>query len=129
MLTWEQINFLKGILTVGRSKTVAGSGRTIPINSELRGILEAYRVWYEANIGSPSPERYMFPHGKSRKWDPSRPISSLQTAWENVRSKAGVKARFHDLRHHADSVIMPTQDRIRFAGPGLRSVWSPSLNV
>ncbi|HYK90509.1 MAG TPA: site-specific integrase [Acidobacteriota bacterium] len=100
-LTWDQINFLKGILRVGRSKTPEGTGRTIPINSELRGILEEYRTWYEANVGPAAPELYLFPGGKNRKWNPLRPISSFKTSWQNVREKAGVKARYHDLRHTA----------------------------
>ena len=100
-LTWERVNFLKGIITVGRSKTAAGTGRTIPINSELRAILEDYRAWYQDKIGAPSPEKYVFPFGKNRQWDPDRPISTFKTVWETVRTKAGVKARFHDLRHTA----------------------------
>lgn len=100
-LIWERIDFLKGIITVGRSKTAAGTGRTIPINSELRAILEGYRAWYEANIGPATPKSYAFPFGKNRQWDPSRPISTFKTAWENVREKAGVSCRFHDLRHTA----------------------------
>jgi integrase len=100
-LTWERIGFLKGILTVGRTKTAAGTGRTIPINSELRAILENYRVWYEANIGPAAPESCVFPYSKNRQWDSTRSLSSFKTAWENVREKAGVKARFHDLRHTA----------------------------
>ena len=100
-LAWERLNFLKGIITVGRSKTAAGTGRTIPINSELRMFLEDYRAWYEEKIGPAAPDRYVFPFGKNRQWDPSRPVSTFKTAWENVRSRAGVKARFHDLRHTA----------------------------
>ena len=100
-LTWERVNFLKGILTVGRSKTAAGTGRTIPINSELRAILEGYRAWYEEKIGPAAPESYVFPFGKNRQWNTSRPISSFKTVWENVREKAKVQARFHDLRHTA----------------------------
>jgi integrase len=100
-LTWERINFLKGILTVGRSKTAAGTGRTIPINSELRQILEEYRDWYQEKVGPASPESYVFPFGKNRQWDPSKPISTFKTVWENIRDKAKVKARFHDLRHTA----------------------------
>jgi integrase len=96
-LTWERINFLEDILTVGRSKTAAGAGRTIPINSELRAILEDYRAWYEEKIGPAKPENYVFPYGKSRQWDPTKPINSFKTAWENVREKAGIKAR-SDIR-------------------------------
>jgi len=100
-LTWERLNFLKGILTVGLSKTAAGTGRTIPINSELRAILEDYRTWYEAKVGPAAPDRFVFPFGKNHQWDPTRPISTFKTVWENVRAKASVKARFHDLRHTA----------------------------
>jgi integrase len=100
-LTWGRINFLKGILTVGRSKTAAGSGRTIPLNSELREILADYKVWYEEKIGPVAPELYVFPFGKNRHYCPSRPMSTLKTAWENVRAKANLKLRFHDLRHTA----------------------------
>ena len=35
------------------------------------------------------------------KYDPKCPISTLKTSWTNVRKKAGVSIRFHDLRHTA----------------------------
>jgi len=98
-LTWERIDFLKGILTVGRSKTAAGTGRTIPINSELRTILEDYRAWNESKIGPATPDRYVFPSCENRQWNPTRPIGSFKTVWKTVRSLAQVKARYHDLRH------------------------------
>lgn len=100
-LLWERINFLKDILTVGKSKTAAGTGRTIPINSELRAMLENYRKWYESKIGPATPDRYVFPSCENRKWDPTRSIGSFKTAWKTVRARAGVKARYHDLRHTA----------------------------
>jgi len=100
-LTWERINFLKDILTVGKSKTAAGTGRTIPINSELRAILQDYRAWYESTIGPVIPGCYVFPSCENRKWDPTRPIGSFKTAWKTVRARANVKARYHDLRHTA----------------------------
>src|SRR4029077_5314174 len=34
-LTWRQIDFLKHVLTVGKSKTAAGTGRTTPLNSAV----------------------------------------------------------------------------------------------
>ena len=36
---WSQIDFVKGILTVGKAKSSAGQGRTIPLNSEIREAL------------------------------------------------------------------------------------------
>jgi len=100
-LRWGQIDFIKNGLVVGRSKTDAGTGRTIPINSELRAVLEAYRNWYKQKVAPPEPDHYVFPFGSNRKWNPSRHITTLKSAWENVRAKAGLKARFHDLRHTA----------------------------
>ena len=71
----------------------------IPINSELRAILEDYRAWYESKIGPATPDRYVFPSCENRKWNPTRPIGTFKTAWKTVRSLAKVKARYHDLRH------------------------------
>ena len=113
-LIWERINFLKGIITVGRSKTAAGTGRTIPINSELREILEGYRAWYENKIGPAKPESHVFPYGKNRPWVTSRPVSSFKTAWENVRERAGVKARFHDLRYFFASVLIENGESAKY---------------
>ena len=100
-LNWGRLDFLRNVLTVGKSKTPAGAGRTIPLNSELREILLGYRDWYQTAIAPASPAHYVFPYGKNRQWDPTRPITTLTTAWEGVRARAGVKARFHDLRHTA----------------------------
>ena len=33
--------------------------------------------------------------------DPTRPVTTIKSAWESVRVAAGVKCRFHDLRHTA----------------------------
>jgi integrase len=100
-LRWGQIDFLKRILTVGKSKTNAGTGRTIPINSELFRVLAEYRAWYEEKVSAVAPDIYVFPFGDCRKYEPKRPISSLKTSWTNVRNKAGLSLRFHDLRHTA----------------------------
>jgi integrase len=45
------------------------------------------------------PEWYVFPFGKPYPQDPTRPITSLKTAWKTVRRKAGVQGRWHDNRH------------------------------
>ncbi len=101
-IRWEQIDFLKRIITVGKSKTKAGTGRTIPINAELSVCLANYKSWYEKNVCIVSPELYVFPFGDCRKYNPLKPISSFKTSWTNVRNKVGLKGiRFHDLRHTA----------------------------
>jgi integrase len=71
------------------------------LTPELRAILESYRSWYEQKVGPAVQDNYVFPFGSNNKWNPSRPITTLKSSWRNIRAKAGLKARFHDLRHTA----------------------------
>ena len=98
-LTWAQINFAKEFLAVGRSKTEGGEGRTIPLNSALLPALTEYVAWYTDKFGKIRPEWYVFPFGKPCPSDPTRPVTTLKTAWTNVRENATVTGRFHDNRH------------------------------
>ncbi len=98
-LTWGQIDFTKGYLTVGRSKTEAGEGRTIPLNSALQASLVEYVAWYKERFGEVRPEWYVFPFGKPRPSDPTKPVTTLKTAWQNLRTNANVSGRWHDNRH------------------------------
>jgi integrase len=98
-LTWEQIDFAKKFLAVGRSKTEAGEGRTIPLNSSLFEVLSDYSAWYKEKFGETRAEWYVFPFGKPSPSDPTRPVTTLKTAWNNVRTNAQVKGRWHDNRH------------------------------
>jgi integrase len=98
-LTWAQIKFAKGYLVVGQSKTEAGEGRTIPLNSSLLPVLREYAVWYREKFGETRPEWYIFPFGKPCPSDPTRPITTFKTAWNNVRKNAKVTGRWHDNRH------------------------------
>jgi integrase len=45
-LTWGQIDFAKKYLAVGLSKTKAGEGRKIPLNSTLLEVFSEYGEWY-----------------------------------------------------------------------------------
>lgn len=98
-LTWNQINLKRGYLTVGKSKTEAGEGRTIPLNSALSATMNEYAEWYQERFSEIKPEWYVFPFGKPRPSDPTRPVTTLKTAWNNVRKNAKVKGRWHDHRH------------------------------
>ena len=98
-LQWKQVDFFKQIFNVGKSKTRAGTGRTIPINSELLKVLADYKHWYEAKVAQEKQDHYVFPWAHSRHYDPKRPLVTFKTAWTNVREKIGVTVRFHDLRH------------------------------
>jgi len=98
-LTWEQVHFTKKFLAVGRSKTEAGEGRTIPLNSSLFEVLSNYAEWYRDKFGETRTEWYVFPFGKPNPSDPTRPVTTLKTAWNNVRKNAKVTGRWHDNRH------------------------------
>ena len=98
-LTWGQIDLVKRYLAVGRSKTEAGEVRTIPLNSVLYEAVIGYVQWYTERFGGIRPEWYVFPFGKPRPSDPTRPVTTLKTAWRNLRINANVKGRWHDNRH------------------------------
>ena len=98
-LTWEQVDFEKQFLTVGKSKTDAGGGRTIPLNSVLLPALLDHARWYTRRFGMTKPEWYLFPFGKSKHLDPTRPMTTLKTVWQNIKAKAGIIGRWHDTRH------------------------------
>jgi integrase len=98
-LQWERVDLTKAILTVGVSKTEAGEGRTIPLNSVLLGAMVEYSKWYTLRFGTIQPEWFVFPFGKPRPTDPTRPMVTLKTSWSNVRKAAKVTGRWHDNRH------------------------------
>jgi integrase len=99
-IRWEQIDLIhKKALTVGKSKTEAGTGRVIPLNDTAIAALEAHAAWYTRRFGECRPEWFVFAFGSPLPNDPTRPITSFKTAWIKVREKAGVKGRWHDNRH------------------------------
>jgi integrase len=46
-----------------------------------------------------APDWYVFPARRPVPNDPTRPQTSLKTAWRNARKKADVEGRVHDNRH------------------------------
>lgn len=105
-LTWGRVDLAKAYLTVGESKTDAGAGRTIPLNSDLISALVDYSKWFTERFGTINPEWFVFParigrpeKGQKRPYDPTRPMVTLKTSWRKVRKDAKVKGRFHDNRH------------------------------
>ena len=99
LMTWAQIDIEKRFLTVGRSKTAAGTGRTIPLNGTLLDALLEHARWYVQQFGQTRPEWFIFPGGGRFPSNPAVAITSLKTAWAMVRRKAGVTGRWHDNRH------------------------------
>jgi integrase len=115
-LHWNQVDLLSHTLTVGNSKTAAGTGRLIPLNPRALAVLAHWRGLF----AGAQPDHYVFPHekyglaGDTRQpcaWeaDPAQPMHRWKVAWENARKKAGVACRFHDLRHTFISRLAESQ--------------------
>jgi integrase len=105
-LQWGRVDLSREFLTVGESKTEAGEGRTIPLNSALLEAMVDYSKWYTKRFHTIKPEWYVFPArigtpstGQKRPLDPTKPMVTLKTSWNNVKTKARVKGRWHDNRH------------------------------
>lgn len=54
-LQWNRLNLATRIITVGETKTPAGTGRTIPINDDLFSAAIDYAKWYTERFGSSKP--------------------------------------------------------------------------
>src|SRR5262245_17504878 len=55
--------------------------------------------WYKEKVGKANADQFVFPTGKARQYDATKPITTFKTAWKNVLRKAKVKCRLHDTRH------------------------------
>jgi integrase len=98
-LSWGQINLGSKSLQVGHTKSNAGVGRIIPMNSDLYDALVAHREWYVDKFVLTKDDWYLFPFGRPKPSDPTRHVTSFKTAWNNVHRKAKVIGRWHDNRH------------------------------
>jgi len=104
-LQWNRIDLLKKELTVGKTKTEGGGGRLIPLNVLAYGAL----LKWAGRFPLSKPEDYSFPaceapgiereNPDKERIDPSQPIKSWRSAWGAALTRAGLKIRFHDLRH------------------------------
>lgn len=94
LLRWGQVDFEKRTLTVGASKTEAGAGRLIPLNTRaFEGL-----VRWASRFPSAKSDHYAFPWCEHKQIDPSRPTKGWRTAWRNALKRASLHCRFHDLR-------------------------------
>jgi len=100
-LSWGQIDFANRVITVGRAKTSSGTGRQIPMNSDLFAVLSVHAAWFTKKFGETQPEHYLFPFGKPQPTDTTRSTTTLKTVWSSIRDEAKVACRLHDLRHTA----------------------------
>ncbi len=110
LLRWRQVDLLKGEVRVGKSKTAAGEGRVIPLSATAWACLQEWRALFPAA----KPEHYLFPseryglHGQQGtfggtvqvyEFHPETPIAGWKSSWTTCRKVAGVRCRWHDMRH------------------------------
>jgi integrase len=98
-LQWGRIHLGEAYLVVGESKTDAGSGRTIPLNSLALEVIKTYAAWYLRRFKELEPEWFVFPAGKPQPSDPTKPCTSFKTVWRKIQKAADVQGRWHDNRH------------------------------
>lgn len=98
-LQWGRVYLHEAYVAVGESKSDAGTGRTIPLNTVALEVLKTYSVWYREKFNDLKPEWFVFPAGRPQPTNPMKPCTSFKTVWRMIKSKAGVKGRWHDNRH------------------------------
>lgn len=105
-LAWRDGAIERSWLTVSRSKTEGGTGRTIPLSGRVCAVLS---LWLSRFPKAPS-DGFLFPHHKTGfagnvrapflyEVDFSRPGSEWKSAWMAACRSAGARYRWHDLRH------------------------------
>jgi integrase len=102
-LEWKDGTIAQGLLTVTRSTTEGGTGRTIPLT---RRACAALSLWLP-RFQHAGPDSYLFPayriggdgRGMLYRVDLNRPVGSWKKAWRDALKTAGLHYRWHDLRH------------------------------
>ena len=130
-LRWCQVDFLGQTVTVGAAKTAAGSGRVIPLNARALATLQAWA----GNFPDRQPDDAVFPSeayglaGNKRKphtstIDPTVPVGDIKRSWRTAKRAAGIKCRFHDLRHTAATRLLERGASLAVVASIMG--WSPS---
>jgi integrase len=94
-LRWDQFDWERATITLLPSDTKTRRGRVIPITTDLLP-----RFW-DLRASTKSP--YVFPRSASK---PLRPQHSNRSAWRQCKRNAGVRARWHDLRHTCATLML-----------------------
>lgn len=103
-LQWKDIDFGAALLDIKRSKTPAG-WRTPTLNAACTEVLEGLHETART-VEATNPEHYVFPwQGGVGIVDPTKPMAGWRSAWRSILKEAGIKARFHDLRCTAVTIM------------------------
>jgi integrase len=133
LLKWAQVDLKSCTLTVGNSKTEAGTGRPLPLNDRAVAIFGFWASLFPLR----EPNHFVFPaerYGASGDGatviyasDPTKPIGRWKEAWESAKTRSGVSCRFHDLRHTGCTRML--EAGVPFSVVATIMGWSPSTTV
>jgi integrase len=98
-LTWEQVDFRRNVIVVGRSKTAAGEGREIVMIPSLAARLLEHKL--ETQFGKPSDLIFSAATGAARD---RRNV--LRWALAPAREAIGSSITLHGLRHTFASLLI-----------------------
>jgi integrase len=98
-LTWQDVNFRRGVVTVRAGYAKNGEARSVPMNNTLTMLLKSGRL-----NAAEGDRVFCNRHG--------RPYRSYRTAFETAVRRAGIEDfTFHDLRHtFASRLVMAGVD-------------------
>jgi integrase len=88
-LRWDYLDFKEGLIRLPKEATKTRRGRTVPVEPQ---ILEALRT-LEPLIRPKSG--WVFPNSK----DNNLAMNPTDRTWRRIQKRAGVKGKFHWLRH------------------------------
>src|SRR5215208_2837058 len=84
----SQIDLSRDVIVLHAEQTKSGKTRGIPINSQIRPVLEKLCEKVKAT-------GYLFENPKTGK-----PIADIKNAWRSALRDSGISnIRFHDVRH------------------------------
>jgi integrase len=109
----------------------------------LRAILRRFRVWanvefWAGRFANRTGDDFVFPSERYGaggntftpriyETDPTKPIGDWKEAWESAKKRAGVRCRFHDLRHTGCTRML--EGGVPFATVAVVMGWSPAATV
>lgn len=93
-LRWDQFDWEKLTIRLLASDTKTRRPREIPINPDLISEFQNRHLRHNSPFVFPSPKNLLVPQDNNK------------TAWRKCKKKAGIFARWHDLRHTCASEML-----------------------